>query len=72
MKKNLKYVEKFIQTKIDYTTKSKINATSIFVLKYRVCGQKFSSWIYMNSTNIDVYNQIRKFNGFLYIFYRIK
>ncbi len=39
-----------------YTTNDKINATSIFDLKYRRYGQKKFSWIYMNSTSIDVYN----------------
>ncbi len=38
------------------TTKEKINANRIFDLEYRVCGQKKFSWIYMNSTSIDVYN----------------
>ncbi len=38
------------------STKEKINANRIFDLEYRVCNQKKFSWIYMNSTSIDVYN----------------
>ena len=41
---------------LNHTTTEKINPNRIFDLKQRVNGHKKFSWIYMNSTRIDIYN----------------
>jgi hypothetical protein len=56
--------KKRIQIMSNNTIKEKINANRIFDLKYRVYGQKFS-WIYMNSTSVDVYTGDAKNSGTL-------
>jgi hypothetical protein len=38
------------------TTNDKMTANRIFDRKYRIYGQKKYSWIYKNSTSVNVYN----------------
>ncbi len=54
-------------------TTTKLITHLVFALKYRVCSQKKFSWIYMNSTSIDIYNRNKNLvNGrLLYIYFCI-
>ncbi len=44
------------RARYDYTNDN-ITANRVFDLKYRVYDQNKFSWIYMNSTSVDVYHK---------------
>ncbi len=68
---DLRHLETLVSNfDLKLSTNNKITANRIFDLRHRIYDQKNFSWIYMNSTSVDVYNTyqslIRRYKVLIY------